>query len=168
MHERGKDLGQSAGGSQSDVSHIGGFSVSLEKLPADAREKVDAVKVATWAREETRALTGAPRLVASESSTLMLQLLAFAYACNVLGSEQIMVACKTNPVFRSLCAGRPPFPPEISSFRRHHREELETVLAAILARVMQELTPATQVSLAALIESAQERMNIARHLDTAS
>lgn len=166
MRKWAKGFGQGTGSSEITASHIGACNISLEKLPRDAREKVDAVKLATWVLAEAKAIQGAPALPASEDCPSMLPLLVFAYACNVLGSEQISVACKTNPIFRSLCEGRPPFPPEISSFRRHHREELETVLAGTLARVMQELSPAKQLPLTWLIESARQRLDTARHMDT--
>src|SRR5512140_667767 len=120
MRKWGKGLGQGAGSPEIAASHVGAINISLEKLPTDAREKVDAEKLANWVLAEAKAIQGAPALPASKGCPSMLPLLVFAYACNVLGSEQIAVACKMNPVFRSLCADQPPFPTEISSFRRRH------------------------------------------------
>ncbi len=166
-----KAFGAPEKGSQPiEPPQIGAVSFRLEKLPPDARERVEPEVLADWVRAEVQAFTKSwenPPTVSGRTAAL-LEVLAFAYACNLLASEQISLACNTDPALRLLCGVDPPFPAELASFRRRHRAELVKILAGTFARIMQEQRPEeSPTSRSAMLESARERLDMARHLDLA-
>ncbi|HEY5911537.1 MAG TPA: transposase [Verrucomicrobiae bacterium] len=139
-------------------------------LPSDAREWVDPCTLTFWVWDEVEAAGAVPTasgLQRREPATAtMLTLLTFAYANNVLDSGEIHDACKSDPAFRFLCGGSPPFPEEITSFRRRHRLELQGLLARVFARLISRGNGAVNLTVCpCLWQEAQERLDIARQLD---
>jgi CheY-like chemotaxis protein len=134
----------------------------VEITPRDARQHVDSGTLSLWVQAEVEVLD-----VSVPSSRRMLQLLTYAYACNLLASSQLTVACGVDPVLRFFCDRSPPFASEITAFRRRHRVDLELALARTLARVItrggNETSGHTHMN---FLEVARERLDIARHLDT--
>ncbi len=139
-------------------------------LPRDAREWVDPCTLTFWVWDEVEAAGAAPTVSGPQrrepATATMLTLLTFAYANDVLDSGEIHDACKSDPAFRFLCDGSPPFPEEITSFRRHHRLELQGLLARLFARLISRGNGAVNLTLCpCLWQEAQERLDIARQLD---
>ena len=139
----------------------------VEITPRDASEHVGTGKLTLWVQEQVGSLDGCAPSSRHSSTVEMLQLLTFAYACNVLASDEITVACRANPALRFICNGPPPSAHEITNFRRRHRAELELTLAGTLAKVVtrgqdQESSGRHKN----FTEVARQRLDIARHLDT--
>lgn len=129
-------------------------------LSGDVRQWVDpcslALLVSDEAELESMGFAGEGR-----SRTAMLRMLAFAYAANVLASEDISTAGHTDAALRWLGGGETPFANEVSGFRLRHRLELESLLTRVLARVFDTW----EVSYPDLLREAKDRLDIARHLD---
>jgi hypothetical protein len=141
------------------------------ELPPDVRQWVDPCTLTLWVEDEIDASQPAAsksrRESETERSSEMLPLLAFAYSSNVLQSDEITLACRTHPAFRFLCKGSPPFPHEITRFRRRHRAQLENLLTRVLARVLLSRTRVLNPALyPCLLRDAKDRLDSARHLDT--
>jgi CheY-like chemotaxis protein len=144
------------------------IGIGVEITPRDARDHVDSGTLVLWVQEAAGSLDGPSLSSQPDSSTTgMMELLTFAYACNVLASDEVRADCEMNPAFRFLCHGSPPFASEITIFRRRNRPQLESALARTLAGVMahgqKHSLPATRPS---LLGAARQRLDIARHLDT--
>ena len=62
---------------------------------------------------------------------MMLTLLSYCYAADLVGSEDVVRSLNENPTVRYICAHHFPKWNEIRLFRRHHREELRRCLAQV-------------------------------------
>lgn len=97
----------------------------------------------------------------------LLHLLSFSYATGLYGSEEIIRACRTDPLMRDICGGMVPFAHELQSARRRHRMLLEKVLAAVMLRVALARPGVSGIYVARNVSAgATQRLNAARHLDS--
>jgi len=147
-----------------------GRAVEVPELPQDAREWVDPCTLSLWVQDEVDALTSDRLGMAGGNidpeAVRMFELLAFAYATNVLASYEIAAQCKSDPAFRFLSSGQTPFPEEITAFRRRHRGQLESLLTRVFAWVMSTRIGDVRPSLYLdLLQIARDRLDVARHLD---
>ncbi len=97
--------------------------------------------------------------------------LAYAYARQVYDSEEIVRACRTDPVLQPLCRrGGAPFAGEVQWFRRRNRAVLERVLTGVFLRAVRDRFDPGGVAVRAELEQdlrrvAVDRLNTARHMD---
>jgi hypothetical protein len=102
----------------------------------------------------------------------LLGLLSLAYATQVFSSEEIIRACRSQPVFWLACEGVVPFAHELRGFRRKNRPLLERILAGVFLRAVCQrfdlapdlLPPGLEADVRA---RAAERLDLARDLDSA-
>jgi hypothetical protein len=144
-------------------------------LPLDVCEWVARSILAAWVRDEVQELdwhdSQPMPMLRGNRPQAILATLAFAYATRVFDTEEILGACRQDPLFRSLCDGASPFAQDLIRFRRENRGRLVAVLARILTRAVQQRfdLPATPLSLALkrrVLENAIGRLDIARHMET--
>jgi len=68
------------------------------------------------------------------SRAFLFTLLGYCYATGALGSLDVELAARADPMVRYLCSGSVPDIDVIRHFRRGHREELMRLLAAVFRR----------------------------------
>lgn len=100
----------------------------------------------------------------------MLGLLTYAYTTGMFGSEEVATACARDKVFRALSEGMLPTAAGIVRFRREHRGLLQWCLGQVLDRAVRsrfglDNRPLVPGLRQCLVESATERLDLARHLD---
>ena len=147
-------------------------------LPLDLTEWVEKTKLLEWIEEEVEKFDWAnPELVAylqrdpEYRPKMLLALLAYAYSTQIFGAEEIVRRCYGDVVFRLICDNAAPSGQEITRFRRENRGLLRGLLLAVFVRVVKAqfelgdawLPPGIKRY---LLNSAVERLNIARHMDT--
>ena len=145
------------------------------ELPLDLSNWVVPGIIALWVKEEARGLEWDEAepvwRLRGNRPPAMLALLAFAYATGVFDTDEILSACRRDPLFRSLGEGAAPFSQDVIRFRREHRGRLIGVLAQILTRAVlerycwRELPNSLELRRRTL-QSATDRLNIARHMET--
>jgi transposase len=147
------------------------------KVPWDLREWAPPAQLLAWVEEELDALDwDNPELVQAAEQRLqygprsLLTLLVYAYLVAIYESEEIVSACYTDQVLRSLCGGKVPGPGSVKRFRRENRGLLRWCLARLLLRAVREHYEAGDAALPAgirrhLEDLATQRLDIARHLD---
>ena len=146
------------------------------ELPGDLREWVEPRTLLSWVEEEVHKLDWNNPVILEYLEhhpdyrpKSMLSILCFAYACEMLGGEEIVRACRSNEALRLLAEGAP-FEMELRKFRRNNRELLERVLTQIFLRAAaarfgfdpHNCPHELEFDLAAC---AQERLDTARHID---
>jgi transposase len=102
----------------------------------------------------------------------MLCLLAFAYATGIYAAEELESGCFSDPFLRYICEGEPPRAREISRFRRANRYLLKWIIAQLFREALKKKFDLGNTLFPAglrrfLVESAVERLDLARHLDRA-
>jgi hypothetical protein len=100
----------------------------------------------------------------------MLEFLAYVYVTRLSGSDEILGSCRCEPALMLLCEGNPPFRDEIITFRRGNRKVLQRVLSDLYRRAIASNCPGVRASLllnAVAEQAAIDRLNCARHMDTA-
>ena len=150
------------------------------RIPLDLSEWIDRDFLKSWVREEIETLDWAnPELEKYLKAhpdfrpKALLSLMVYAYANGLMESEEIISALKTSADLRQIWAGPGPTTKEIGRFRRENRPLLKWGLVQILKRAIQQKLqiggPRFPVGLRrALIESAGERLDLARHMDRAA
>ncbi len=103
---------------------------------------------------------------------VMLRLITFSYATGVFNAEEIESNCFSDPFLRYISEGQPPRAREISRFRRANRSLLKWVLAQVFREVLNKKFELDNTTFPAglrrvLVETAVERLDLARHLDRA-
>jgi len=103
---------------------------------------------------------------------MLLRLLAFAYATGIFEAEEIESSCFSDPFLRYICEGEPLRAKQISRFRRDNRFLLKWVLAQLFKEVLKKKFALGNTLFPAglrrfLVETAVERLDLARHLDRA-
>jgi transposase len=101
---------------------------------------------------------------------MLLRLLSFAYATGKFDTEEIESNCYADPFMRYICEGEAPRAVEISKFRRANRFLLKTVLAFCFKEALKKKFKLGNTLLPAglrrfLVQTAEERLDLARHLD---
>jgi hypothetical protein len=147
-------------------------------LPTNLTEWVDAWSLLGWVEEEVDKLDWSKAAVRDYLDRhpdyrprVLLCLLAYAYATQVFGSEEIVRNCYSDTIYRLVCEGKAPERQELIRFRRDHRGLLKEILTYVFVRAVRErwgigltlLPPGLKRS---LLENALERLNIARHMDS--
>jgi hypothetical protein len=174
------NLSDGAGGLETAQAAAWANDASLEagtrfELPLDVCEWVARSILAAWVRDEVLGLdwhdSQPVPILRGNRPQAILATLAFAYATRVFDTEEILGACRQDPLFRSLCEGASPFAQDLIRFRRENRGRLVAVLARILTRAVQQRfdLPATPLSVALrrrVLENAVGRLDIARHMET--
>jgi len=147
-------------------------------LPTNLRDWFSDATLAWWIQQEVKKLKEEqpePSLYLHGHSDsdrgTMLSILALAFADQLFESDDIARACRSEPVFRRLCQGRPPFSHEVSRFRRQNRPALEQILSGLFTQAVllkfgldpERLPMELQED---LHDHAAERLDLARHMDT--
>ena len=157
-------------------------AVGKEKLeiPLDLSEWCPRETLLAWVKQEAGALDwDNPELVAyldghpSYQPKAWLCLLTLGYACGNFESEEIVRLCYADEMFRSLCPGPFPSPPELGRFRRENRGLLKWLLTEVMKRALRAKFALGDGMLPAglrrfLIQTADVRLDIARHVDRAA
>jgi hypothetical protein len=164
-----------AGGSGSNPGRLWRFSA---ELPTDLRNWFSDATLAAWIEEEVSKLSAdrarpcghSQKQVDSDCATI-LSLLALALASQVYGSIDIARACASEPMFRRLCQGRPPFPHELCRLRRQNRPVLERILTGLFSRAILRKFGLDSALLPGELQEdlrkhATERLDLARHVDS--
>ncbi len=145
----------------------------LESLPADLRGALG------WRRLfglTLDAVLGFPprELGESTQTPLLLTLITYSYAANLLCSEDIEAACFNEADVAFITGGAAIWAAEVRRFRRHHRPLIEACLsqvfaAAVLERADRRMVCDWDVSVMAsgVSEFARRRVNLAVLFDTA-
>lgn len=144
-------------------------------VPMDLREWVDTMTLLTWVAEEVELHEQAeafvhpnPGVSHTRRKTLAL-MLTFALCTRHFELSHIVLACREEEPFKSLCQGEEPFADELDHFRRVNRSFLQQALANVLLRALSAKfeMPASQLPTAVhrdVRSRAEERLDIARHL----
>ena len=150
------------------------------RIPLDLGEWIDRDLLKGWVTEEVETLDWAnPELGKYLKAhpdfrpKALLTLMIYAYANGLLESEEIISALVTNPELRQIWAGPGPTTKEIGRFRRENRPLLKWGLVQILKRAIQQKLQLGDMRFPsglrqALVESAGERLDLARHMDRAA
>jgi transposase len=101
---------------------------------------------------------------------MLLRLLSFAYATGKFDADEIESNCYADPFMRYICEGEPPRAVEFARFRRANRFLLKTVLAYLFKEALKRKFKLGNTLLPAglrrfLVVTAEERLDLARHLD---
>lgn len=150
------------------------------RIPLDLTEWVEAGSLTAWVAEEVQTLDW-------ENAELkkylekhpdfrprdLLCLLIYAYATATLESEEIVAALASNQELRKFWRGPGPSTKEIGRFRKENRALLKWGIVQLLKRALQEKLQLGNVRLPsglrqALVDSATERLDFARHMDRAA
>lgn len=147
-------------------------------LPPDLRQLASPDKLRAWVEAETEKLNWGHPLVLeylhqhpAYRPRNLLVVLALAYASQLFSTEEVIRACRTQPVFWLSCEGVIPFVHELRRFRRKNRALLERVLAGVFLHAVCQrfdlvpdmLPPGLETDLRA---RAAERLDLARDLDS--
>ena len=147
------------------------------KIPLDLSEWSAPGDLFAWVQAEVESLDWSnPELAAyllknpGYQPKPMLCLLTFAYATGNFESEEIVRLSHTDEYFRALSPLPAPSPAELGRFRRDHRGLLKALLAQLFRRVLKEKLSMDDLLLPAgirrlLVETADVRLDIARHVD---
>jgi hypothetical protein len=147
-------------------------------LPANLTEWASPQRLRSWVEEEVQRLDwDRPEVAAylrahSEyRPQILLSLLAYAYATQVLSSDDIVARCYADRAYQLLCQGPAPSAGELGRFRRENRDLLRAVLSQVFLRAVRERCGGDAVLLPpglkkGLLDSATERLNVARHMDS--
>lgn len=151
--------------------------VEGEAFPEDLRHWFDGCTLLAWIEGELDKLHwDNPRLQdhlqrhPGYRPRTLLRLLTYAYATQVFGSLDIVRACYSDKFYRLVCEGQPPFPEELSHFRRRNHKLIQEILGQLFVRASQERSgpdssrPSPEWK-ARLAECAASRLDTARHLD---
>lgn len=145
-------------------------------LPLNLGDWMDREKVKGWVFQEVASLDQTDHVVKTALETsdhprakTILEVLALAYCTQVFRSTEVAETCRTDPVFREVCSGQPPFPEELEHFRRTHRAALERVIAQVLLRAVREKYQFEPGQVPPGLEKnlqfrAEQRTDMARHL----
>jgi hypothetical protein len=147
-------------------------------LPADLTQWIEPTVLMEWAEEEAENLgwrqpevEGYLKQHPEYRPKIMLTLLTYAYATQVLSSEEIASRCYADTDFRLISRGEAPRARELMRFRRENRGLLRGILYQLFVRAVKERYPTGSVLLPPglkrlLLDSAVERLDIARHMDS--
>jgi hypothetical protein len=147
-------------------------------LPADLGEWAAPCTLMEWIEEEVERLDWKNpevveylRLHPDYRPKAMLCLLAYAYASQVFGSEEIVRRCYNDTVYRLLCEGKAPQAQQLIRFRRENRGLIKGILTYVFIRAVREQFELGTVLLPPglkryLLDNAVERLNTARHMDS--
>lgn len=143
------------------------------KVPLNLTEWFPERQLSLWIQEALDHTEITPKGEANLEArrTLMLTLLTLAYVTKQFRSSEIISACASDPAFKNLCGDKPPFKEELEHFRRANRGPLQNLLAFVLDRAVEKrfnLEPGTIPAglKRDLLIRAEERMDIARHMNT--
>jgi transposase len=147
-------------------------------LPADLTQWIEPTVLMEWVEEEVEKLEwNQPEVEAylkhhpDYRPKIMLGLLVYAYATQVLGSDEIAGRCYSDTIFRLISRGEAPSASELMRFRRENRGLLRGMLYQVFVRAIQEHHSTGSILLPpglkrGLLDSAVERLDIARHMDS--
>ena len=156
-------------------------SLDAGKLPLDLREWIDSLTLFDCVNQAADRLNLHAELSSNAlfsrwygglpSVDCLSRLLAFAYCCAVFSSEEVVRTCRTDPIFRELCEHELPFREELISFRRSHRALLAELITTVLHHALSETFETENTADSGnlphrMYQSAIERLDIARHLDS--
>ena len=149
-------------------------------IPLDLSEWCQKGTLVAWIKEELETLDWSnPELIAylgahpAYQPKPWLSLLSLGYATGNFESDEIVRLCYADETFRSLCPGPFPSPAELQRFRRENRGLLKLLLTEILKRTVKARFSLGDGLLPAglrrfLLETANVRLDIARHVDRAA
>lgn len=146
-------------------------------VPLDLREWFDTNTLLGWVADEVEVREQSQAFVhqnpgASDSRRKMLALiLTFALCTKKFELSQVLVACREEEPFKSLCQHQEPFPDELDHFRRVNRSLLQEAVGNVLLRALSDRFQMPIPQLPAAVHRdvrsrAEERLDIARHLST--
>jgi hypothetical protein len=169
-----QDIGRWGNGERRLESPVGAAtSTEAIKLPADLRDWINPYTLLTWIEEElTTGYESEPDSGPGRTRRpgTLLGVLCFAYACEILSSEEIVHATRTNVVLRLLAQEESYFEWDVFQFRRKHRSTILWLLAGVFARAIAWKEDVSVRNLSSevlqnVIAQARERLDTARHLD---
>ena len=101
---------------------------------------------------------------------MFLGLLSYAYATGIFASEDVVEACYTDALLRSICENDPPTVRGISAFRRENRGLLQWFLVELIKQAIRHHLNAGDFLISPglkryLADAAVARIDIARHMD---
>lgn len=150
------------------------------RIPMDLTEWVPAEELMKWINMEVETLDWAnPELETwlqihpDYQPKQMLRLLTYAYLTGMFESDEIVSACRTNVNLRVLSESYFPNSKAIGRFRKENRALLKWALVQVLKRALQGRLGSGEGRVPAglrqaLVDSAVERLDLARHMDRAA
>jgi hypothetical protein len=143
-------------------------------VPPDITGWVDSSTMPTLALRATEAIDGVPsRWWGSAprgeglSGPMLLTLLTYCYSRGVLTTPEIEVFAGTDPVAIYLCGGQRPGVAMLLSFRRQHREQLQSSLACCFGLAWQQWAWSSRALWRASARCADFRSEAIRRIDRA-
>lgn len=166
------------------------FSISMQdlnsndetlRIPMDLAQWVDAALLSAWVLEEVATLDWANAELQKYLQAHpdfqprdLLCLSMYAYATGMFESEEIVAALRgAHPELRKFWRGPGPTTKEIGRFRKENRALLKWGIVQLLKRALQQKFQLGEMRLPsglrqALLDSALERLDLARHMDRAA
>lgn len=150
------------------------------RIPLDLAKWIEPPLLKKWVEEAVETLDWAnPELKKyldkhpDFQPRALLCLLIYAYATAILESEEIVAAIPGNSELRKLWRGPAPTTKELGRFRKENRALIKWGIVELLKRALQEKLQLGYLRLPsglrqALVESAAERLDFARHMDRAA
>jgi hypothetical protein len=150
------------------------------RIPLDLGEWIDPQSLKGWAVEEVETLDWANaelqkylRAHPDFRPKDLLRVLIFAYTTGILESDEIVGALQRNEGLRALWNGPGPTAKEIGKFRKENRALLKWGIVQLLKRAVQQKLELGTMRFPsglrqALVDSAVERLDLARHMDRAT
>jgi hypothetical protein len=146
-------------------------------MPLEVTDWVDKQTLRNWAAAEIATLDWQNpkvkeflRARPQYLPRVMLGLLSYAYLAGVFESDEVEALCRYEPAYRSLSEGHPLTANELARFRKENRGLLKWVLARVLERALRSFyglpeTPLPAGLHQAIVASAVDRLDLARHID---
>lgn len=148
-------------------------------LPLNLGEWVEASTLLDWVEDAVESLEwNNPELTKYLQShpeyrpKALLALLTYAYSTQVLAADDIVRKCETDVIFRLICRDQPPTALELKRFRRENRGLIKGLLIPVFVRAVKAKLCVEDILLPPgfkryLLDQAIERLDLARHMDTA-
>lgn len=146
---------------------------ALEAMPADLRLMHGWRRL--FALTLDAVMAAEPEAIRADGRTpILLMLTTYCYAANMLASEDIESACRSDGDVAYIADGEVISAMELRQFRRHHRMLIEGCLQRVFGLVLKEFPENSYASsddvntmTAAIGEFTQRRLNLAILFDTA-
>ena len=177
--DRGRRIeGSRLAGTRAETAPV--TTEGLIALPLDLTEWIDQCTLLDWVEADVEQFDWKhPELVAYLSQhpeyrpKSLLCVLTYAYAIQVYGSDEIVNRCYSDTVFRLLSENKAPTSAELRRFRRENRGLLKGMLVALFIRAVKRKFALGDILLPPgfkryLLDSAVERLDIARYMDNYS
>jgi hypothetical protein len=144
---------------------------TVSELPGDLRSWLDEQQVVEFAREAVQTVVANDRAFGQAAfeqfrPQVLLTLLAYCYATDTYGSDDVEWAAQNETAGRHLCGGQRPDPQSVRRFRRRYRPQIEQCLAAMFNEALAYRSGESDAAAASVW--ARRKVDLAVLTDTAA